>query len=721
MLLTSVMGLVQRRLRFFNKKPETFFDLRFSSFQPVNSLIRHFLNHEPAVTLPLYEFPQFHVSMSRYIKFLCIFFLLTATLHAQKKRGKAAIDSMITVAAQQPDDTNKVRTWNRIASTYSTIEPAKGIEYGKKALILSITLDYDKGHINALNTIGLNYQYAGNYKMALEYYNQSLEVQDEKGITSSVALTLNRIATVYLLQGYYDKALDYNFKSLKVNETNGDSSGQAVNYGNIAGVYFYQKNYPKSLEYYNKALVLFESQHDKTSIGSTYSNIGSIHLEQGMASGKDSLILVALGYFEKAIKIGEELGNRDMIASNSALTGTGWYHLGDYSKALYFQFRALRLDEKMRAMNSIASVKSEIGTTYLELAKDSTGNIVADSLVITDKKLALAKALEYLSASIELNEKIGGDLNSLGMTYKSLSEAKALAGDHEGALASFKKFKVLQDSIFSNDSKVKIANLGTEKAEAESEQQAALNKIISDKRRNEAILFTTGILLLLIVIGFVVKERKRSEKLLLNILPYETAQELKRKGRAAAKDFQEVTVLFTDFKGFTQLAEKMTPQELVSEIDECFRAFDGIMERFGIEKIKTIGDAYMAAGGLPIANKTHAKNVVGAALEIRSFMETLNAKKKAAGKEVFEIRIGIHTGPVVAGIVGIKKFSYDIWGDTVNTASRMESSGEAGKVNISGTTYKEIMNDATFSFEFRGRVAAKNKGEIEMYFVEERK
>jgi adenylate cyclase len=657
--------------------------------------------------------------MMKYVIALGVFFLLVSPLHAQKKRGKSAIDSILVSIAHSPDDTNKVRSLNRVSALYSTIDPVKGVEYGKQALKLAEKIEYGKGHVIALNSIGLNYQYGGNYKEALDYYNQSLQVQESKGVKSSLALTLNRIATVYLLQGYYDKAQEYNFRSLKVNTEEGDTSAQAGNHGNIAGVYFYQKNYSKALEYYNKALVIFERENAKTSIGSTYSNLGSIYLEQGMTTGDELLLLKSLVYFAKAVKLGEELENIDMIASNSSHTGTAYFHLGNFSKALYFHFKALRLNEKMNALSSKAIDLSEIGMVYLALAKDTTGTIEPDSLVITDKSLALAKSLEYLSNSIALNEKVGS-LNSLSQTYKNISEAKMLAGDHSGALESFKKYKLLEDSIFSNDSKLKIANLGTEKAEAESEQQAKLNKILNDKRRNEAVLFTAGIVLLLVVIGFIVKERRRSEKLLLNILPYETAQELKRKGSAAAKDFQEVTVLFTDFKGFTSIAENMSPQELVSEIDECFSAFDGIMERFGIEKIKTIGDAYMAAGGLPVPNKTHAKDMVSAALEIRAFMKTLNAKKISAGKEAFEIRIGIHTGPVVAGIVGVKKFAYDIWGDTVNTASRMESSGEPGKINISGTTYREIKDNGDFDFAFRGHIAAKNKGEIEMYFVEEK-
>lgn len=212
------------------------------------------------------------------------------------------------------------------------------------------------------------------------------------------------------------------------------------------------------------------------------------------------------------------------------------------------------------------------------------------------------------------------------------------------------------------------------------------------------------------------KEKQISENLLLNILPAEVAEELKAKGSADAKQFDEVTVLFTDFKDFTELSEKLTAKELVEEINNCFRVFDQIMETHGIEKIKTIGDSYMCAGGLPVPNKTHAVDVVSASLDIQKFILNRAAERTAVGKEPFQIRIGIHTGPVVAGIVGIKKFAYDIWGDTVNTASRMESSGEVGQINISGTTY-ELVKDK-FNCIHRGKITAKGKGEIDMYFVE---
>ena len=211
------------------------------------------------------------------------------------------------------------------------------------------------------------------------------------------------------------------------------------------------------------------------------------------------------------------------------------------------------------------------------------------------------------------------------------------------------------------------------------------------------------------------QEKAKTEELLLNILPKDTAAELQKNGKATARHYNQVSVLFTDFKGFTSFAENTPPEKLVDELHRYFVKFDQIIGKYYLEKIKTIGDAYMCAGGVPIRNSSNAIAITLAALEIRDYMTEVAAEKSATGDLALDKRIGIQTRPLTAGVVGMKKFAYDIWGDTVNTASRMESSSEPGKINVSGATHELIKK--YFETEYRGQKQAKGKGLVEMYFV----
>ncbi len=210
-------------------------------------------------------------------------------------------------------------------------------------------------------------------------------------------------------------------------------------------------------------------------------------------------------------------------------------------------------------------------------------------------------------------------------------------------------------------------------------------------------------------------EKQRTETLLLNILPEETAAELKQTGAAKARNFPSTTVMFTDFVGFSKIAAALSPEKLVEELDYYFQAFDEITDRHRLEKIKTIGDSYMCAGGVPVANETHASDAVRAGLEICAFVKNSEAKSLARCGFAFAVRVGIHSGPVVAGVVGAKKFAFDIWGDSVNLAARMEQASEPNQVNISQNTFDLVGKQ--FACEHRGKISAKNRGEVDMYFV----
>ena len=312
--------------------------------------------------------------------------------------------------------------------------------------------------------------------------------------------------------------------------------------------------------------------------------------------------------------------------------------------------------------------------------------------------------------------------------HQVMDPIEVALGDYHSAYDHRARYVAIRDSMNLTSAATNLERIennykeDAERARRRLKEEADA-RLLQEQRTQRNLLLAAGLVAL--VFGTIsYRQRRRTQKalhrsdeLLLNILPAEVAEELKAKGHADARHFDKVTILFTDFKGFTEASEKLSPAELVEELNTCFKAFDGIITARGIEKIKTIGDAYMCAGGLPVPASSTPAGVVQAALEMQAFMIARKKERDALGKPAFEMRVGIHTGPVVAGIVGVKKFAYDIWGDTVNIASRMESSGEVGQVNISESTYELVKNEPGLSFTSRGKVQAKGKGEMEMYFV----
>jgi class 3 adenylate cyclase len=312
-------------------------------------------------------------------------------------------------------------------------------------------------------------------------------------------------------------------------------------------------------------------------------------------------------------------------------------------------------------------------------------------------------------------------------------------GDGVKALEYYELLIAVKDSLFAEETAKKLQQMEFQKAmiqdsikKAEEDRlvQEAHKAEVRKNNRTKNIFLGGGILFIFISLALwrgllfvrrsrkiIAHEKEKSDSLLLNILPEDVAEELKRTGKSKPRKFEHVTILFTDFIDFTKISEKMSPEELVTEINTCYQNFDRIIEKRGAEKIKTIGDAYMAVDGFGKERGIAAKNILLSAFDIIHFVERQKNQNVDLGKPAFEIRVGIHTGNVIAGIVGEKKFQFDIWGSAVNTASRMENHSDMGKVNISQVTYELLKDDPLFTFENRGQIEVKGKGKMNMWFV----
>jgi class 3 adenylate cyclase/tetratricopeptide (TPR) repeat protein len=593
-----------------------------------------------------------------------------------QNKGQERIDSLLKVVATSVNDTNKVMSLYKLAIESRRNDPQQALTLGEEALALAQVLNWKKGVADCLKNIGVTYHVLTDYPKERECYEKSLKIFEELDDRLGMGKCMNNIGITYYYLSDFPKALEYYFKALKIMEEFGNRQMIANSLNNIGAVYNSQSKYAKALEYYERSLKIKRELGDKTGIAICLTNIGNRY--KNLADYHRALL-----HYQQSLKISEEIHDRLGIASGLESVGEGYYLMKDYPNALLYSNRALALslqigalDIQRDALKNISDVFEKKGNLKKSLDFFRRYIIVRDSIINGDKIMQMA----LTSMKIDYTRKHMAD---------SLKQAKAgllIEMEHKEQMLRQRTQKVMLYSVIAI---VLVVVFG-------------ITRRLRYTRRAKAVIE---------------KERDRSENLLLNILPVEIAEELKATGKSEARDFEMVSVLFSDFKEFTMVSEKLSAKELVSEINYCFEAFDGIVAKFGIEKIKTIGDSYMAAGGIPITDDGSVKNTVNAALEMQQFITRRKSEREAMNLIPFEMRLGIHTGPVVAGIVGIKKFQYDVWGDTVNTASRMESSGAVGKVNISQTTYDVIRDDGEFAFEYRGKITAKYKGEIDMYFV----
>jgi len=442
------------------------------------------------------------------------------------------------------------------------------------------------------------------------------------------------------------------------------------------------------------------------------SAIGNVYL-------KEKKYEIALNNLETSLQLATEHNEKQTQAEVFFNLGKLYEAKKNYPKSVSYYNQSLNTAKEIKSNLKESSSLIALGSIQLKLNKKT------QAIKNCKRGLELAEKLNIISIQEE-------GCKCLYEIYKSLNQASK-------ALFYNEQMHLLRDSLNLKQTTDKILNMEFEKEmlldsimHVEKERKATLvyQQIVAKKEKQRNIFIIAGCFALIIAasifsrLNFVKKSKARlqiekdlSEHLLLNILPEEIAEELKEKGFVDAQDFETATILFTDFKSFTETSSQLTPQELVEEINVYFKAFDSIIGHYNIEKIKTIGDAYMAAGGLTKPALSAVKNTILAAIDMQAFVSKRKRENNVQNKTAFEMRVGIHVGPIVAGIVGVKKFQYDIWGDTVNTASRMESNGTVGKVNISQDTYLLVKGEDDLAFEYRGRLPVKGKGELEMYFV----
>ncbi len=524
----------------------------------------------------------------------------------------------------------------------------------------------------------------------------------------------------YLISGYSQKgnahellgdnllALDSYFKSLHLANKNNDKSAIGSIMISIAGTYTSLEDARNAIRYYKSGIHLLRAVNDSIKIATSLLNIGDLYINIGKLDSALIYTSESLVIFNKVnFPIGRAygMGNSGMIYAEQGNDDIAEQNINE----------AIKILEELEDYYPISVYLTYMSDIYL-------------------RKNDYPKALNYAQRSLDLAQKYGlkEQISDANLKLFTLHQQK---GNFEASINYLQNYYTYRDSVLNIETVEEMADLRTnyEVSQKQAEvdlKQTEVDLLGQQKKNQQLISLAAGIgivLILIIAIGlfrrnnFIAKakllvenEKKRSDLLLLNILPEETAKELKDNGKVQAKKFESVSVLFTDFEGFTKYSANLSPEELVESVNYYYSKFDEIMEKYGLEKIKTVGDAYMAAGGLPFPSDDHALKLVQAAFEIADFVK--EAKMSDPDNMTrFDIRIGINTGPVVAGVVGIKKFAYDIWGDTVNIASRMESNSEPGKINVSEATYQLIKDQ--FTCTYRGEIEVKNKGKLKMYFV----
>ncbi len=615
------------------------------------------------------------------------------------------IDSLKKVLSSASNDTNKVKTLIELARKLRSPDPEKSLEFANQVFSLSEELGYEKGKGYGYKWIGMYYFDKSEWVPANENWEKSLAIFQKMNDIEGIASILNNLGSIYWNQGNQAKALEFFLPALEAGEKSGDLLRLATTLQNIGLIYMEkQATYNESLKYFNRALALAEKIDDKDNISACNVNMGELYLKMNNDS-------IALYHFARAKKAAESINSFNLPYILCQL-GNLMKIRGDLDAANKWYMDAYQKAEAQGNQKSMVT----------------SANYIAD---IYRLKKQPKEAIKYLKLASELAAKINTPAD-LRNSYKGLADTYGDIADYKNAYLYQSMYSNLADTLYnlSSDSiqtKFEVAQREKEISLLTKDKKLVEEEIKRQKLVRNALIVGFALVSMMIFILYrdyrnkiktnkLLDQRKAEiESLLLNILPYEVAVELQNTGQATPRFYDNASVLFTDFVSFSKIAESLSPQQVVEELNEFFIAMDNIIEKYQLEKIKTIGDSYMCAGGIPTVNQTHPVAIVKAGLEILDYLSIKNIHRENTGLPKWELRIGIHTGPLVAGVVGKKKYAYDIWGSTVNIASRMESNGQPGLLNISSALYEQVKD--RFDCTYRGKIYAKNVGEIDMYFV----
>ncbi len=696
---------------------------------------------------------------------LSIAFMLSNVMASTAQNQKdPLLDSLQAALRLAKADTSKVNLLYRLYKKTEATDTVLRLQYINDGLTLAEKLKWKKGLMLGYYYSGIYYNLLANYPKAISGFQNYLLQAGINKDTLNQAEALLALGVLYEYLGYYSKSIEY-LRQISLLKPDLEHVYTAL--GNMGIVYGKLSDYPKALECYEASYkMLAESinatqksnKNDTMQLIGLLSSIGDVYIS--MADYDKAII-----NFNKILELNVQINNTMIkVWANAGMAKA--YHLkNDHKEASKFYETALEEAKSINSLADEAMILNELGNIALETGAidkgvdDAMQSLAIDKRNIQNpdpdqapktyitlgrlfsKKGDHSKSQNYLMEAIELCKK-SGSLDIEKDAWLALSNTYEQMKQSAKAFDAYKHFVTLCDSVYSQEKARQLTRIDMQgdfdRKQLSDSLQQAKKDVATGLRIQRQRLFIyggfTGLALVLLLSFFIYRnynnekkaniviskanetikqEKQISESLLLNILPEHVADELKTHGSVEAKQFDEVTVLFTDFVSFTTASERMTPKELVAELHACFKAFDGIARKHGIEKIKTVGDAYLAVAGLPKPNPNHATDIISAAMEIRDFM---TERKRILGDKTFGIRLGLNSGPVVAGIVGDTKFAYDIWGDTVNTAARMEQNSEEGQINITDATYQLIKDKILCSY--RGEVAAKNKGKLKMYFVD---